>query len=638
MPESESILPTPKRDQLGDLRRKRILQISNVTSLGLIVCLFVARGITFDIFAASLVSIVFAALLAYKHITSVSSYLLLGAISSMLFALAATGAGVFDMAMLGYPGVIIFAALLGGRALFAGVLSLVLAQCTLMTWLIISETVTPHSPSLSWSHLIFIIVIFCVTGFGVYVLVQDIRRLMDSLRQENAKVEQNRLHIQHLAHHDPLTNLPNRVLGERLFIQKLNASEKDGHQLALLFIDLDNFKPVNDALGHAAGDRFLQKISQTITDNLSANERLIRFGGDEFIILASGIKEKSQIDSLCHNLIAWCSSEFEVLQTKIVVSCSIGIAQAPYDGVKFKQLCRKADIAMYEAKRNGRNRFEYYDAKFDEESDEKFKLIQRLRPAVTNGELEVYYQPLIDLASGRICSLEALVRWPQSDGSVVPPDKFIPLAESSGLIAALGEWVLNQSCAFCAHQHRIGNTDLTIAVNLSFAQFKDGSLPNVVASALEQSGLTPGSLELELTESILAESTNNVTQQLDEIKALGVKFAIDDFGTGYSNLNYLSTFSAQKLKIDRIFVKTLGFNKKEEPLVSGIINMAKSLGMVTVAEGIENEAALAKLIELGCDIGQGYYWSKPVRKAEIETLIAMSRHHSKRASAKSRDK
>jgi diguanylate cyclase (GGDEF)-like protein len=473
-------------------------------------------------------------------------------------------------------------------------------------------------------------VIFCVTGFGVYVLVQDIRRLMVSLQQENAKVEQNRIHIQHLAHHDPLTNLPNRILGERLFSQKLEESEQKGLQLALLFIDLDNFKPVNDALGHAAGDRFLQKISQTITDNLSVNERLIRFGGDEFIILASEIQDKLQIDSLCHNLISWCSSEFEVLQTKIVVSCSIGIAQAPYDGIKFKQLCRKADIAMYEAKRNGRNRFEYYDAKFDEESDEKFKLIQRLRPAVANGELEVYYQPLVDLASGQICSVEALVRWPQADGTVVSPDKFIPLAESSGLITPLGEWVLNESCEFCAQQHQLGNTGLTIAVNLSFAQFKDGSLPKAVAAALEKSGLTPGALELELTESILAESTNNVTQQLDDIKALGVKFAIDDFGTGYSNLNYLRTFSAHKLKIDRIFVKTLGLNKNEEPLVSGIINMAKSLGMVTVAEGIENEAALAKLIELGCDIGQGYYWSKPVRHAEIKTLLSVNRQRAKR--------
>ena len=621
MLDSESVLPSSKRDELSELRRKRIFQISNVTSLGLIACLFVSRGITFDIFAISLFCILIAAFLAHKKLMALSSYVLLGSLSSMLFALAATGAGVFDMAMLGYPGIIIFAALLGGRGLFIGVLSLILALCALMTWLIMSGTITPRSPHLSWTHLVFIMVIFCVTGFGVYVLVQDIRRLMQSLQQENAKVEQNRIHIQHLAHHDPLTNLPNRILGERLFIQKLEECEKKGLQLALLFIDLDNFKPVNDALGHAAGDRFLQKISQTITDNLTANENLIRFGGDEFIVLASEIHDKKQLDRLCDNLITWCSSEFEVLQTKIVVSCSIGIAQAPFDGVKFKQLCRKADIAMYEAKRNGRNRFEYYDAKLDEESDEKFKLIQQLRPAINNNKLDVYYQPLVDLATGKICAMEALVRWPQADGSMIFPNKFIPIAESSGLIAPLGEWVLRQACHFCAEQHRLGNTDLSIAVNLSFAQFKDGSLPEVVSKALKNSGLAAECLELELTESILAESTNNVAQQLQAIKQLGVQFAIDDFGTGYSNLNYLRTFSAKKLKIDRIFVSTLGVNESEEPLVSAIINMAESLGMVTVAEGIENEAALSKLIELGCHIGQGYYWSKPIPGDEMAALL-----------------
>lgn len=621
MLDSESVLPSSKRDELSELRRKRIFQISNVTSLGLIACLFVSRGITFDIFAISLFCILIAAFLAHKKVMALSSYVLLGSLSSMLFALAATGAGVFDMAMLGYPGIIIFAALLGGRGLFIGVLSLILALCALMTWLIMSGTITPRSPHLSWTHLVFIMVIFCVTGFGVYVLVQDIRRLMQSLQQENAKVEQNRIHIQHLAHHDPLTNLPNRILGERLFIQKLEECEKKGLQLALLFIDLDNFKPVNDALGHAAGDRFLQKISQTITDNLTANENLIRFGGDEFIVLASEIHDKKQLDRLCDNLITWCSSEFEVLQTKIVVSCSIGIAQAPFDGVKFKQLCRKADIAMYEAKRNGRNRFEYYDAKLDEESDEKFKLIQQLRPAINNNKLDVYYQPLVDLATGKICAMEALVRWPQADGSMIFPNKFIPIAESSGLIAPLGEWVLRQACHFCAEQHRLGNTDLSIAVNLSFAQFKDGSLPEVVSKALKNSGLAAECLELELTESILAESTNNVAQQLQAIKQLGVQFAIDDFGTGYSNLNYLRTFSAKKLKIDRIFVSTLGVNESEEPLVSAIINMAESLGMVTVAEGIENEAALSKLIELGCHIGQGYYWSKPIPGDEMAALL-----------------
>ena len=340
-----------KLADLTSLRRRRVIQISAVTGFGLFASSLVARGITFDIFLLGLFSLIVTGSLAYKYYVTTSSYLLLGAMSSMLFALSATGAGVFDIAMIGYPGVIIFAALLGGIALFGTVLSLVLLQCITLTWLIMHDVVTPNPPILSRSHVLFIMVIYVITGFSVFILIQDIRRLMQSLQQEVSKVEQNRAHIQHLAHHDPLTNLPNRILGERLFNEKLRESEEKGLQLALLFIDLDNFKPVNDALGHAAGDRFLQKISQTITDHLSTKQSLIRFGGDEFIVLAPEISDKSEIDDLCKNLITWCSNEFEVLQTKVVVSGSIGVAQAPYDGIKFKQLCRKADIAMYEAKR-----------------------------------------------------------------------------------------------------------------------------------------------------------------------------------------------------------------------------------------------------------------------------------------------
>ena len=614
--------PSLDTDDLIKIRRHRVTQISTVTCFGLFISLFAARDITFDIILVALAAMFTAAILAYKHFVVASSYLLLVALSSMLFALSATGAGTFDIAMLGYPAIIIFAALLGGIGLFGTVLSLVLVQCIILTWLVMKGVITPNTPKLTWSHLTFIMIIFVITGFCVFILVQDIRRLMTSLQLEYTKVKKNREHIQHLAHHDPLTNLPNRLLGERLFNEKLAQSEANGLQLALAFIDLDNFKPVNDALGHSAGDRFLQHISQLINEKLSDDECLIRFGGDEFIVLAANITDRKHIETLCERLIEWCSSEFEVFQTNIVVSASIGVAVAPKDGAKFKQLCRKADVAMYEAKRNGRNRFEFYDVKFDEESDEKFSLIQRLRPAVLANQFEVYYQPLIDLKSGQICSIEALVRWPQEDGSLVFPDKFIPLAESSGLINPLGEWVLIQACLFCAKLHRNGHSEISVAVNLSFAQFKDGNLPSIVKRALDLTQLNPKYLELELTESILADENGSIPEQLEKMKNLGVQFAIDDFGTGYSNLNYLRKFNAHKLKIDRIFINTLGLDENDVPLVSAIINIAESLGMVTVAEGIEHEAALTKLKEMGCDVGQGFYWSKPVPEKQIEALIA----------------
>jgi len=544
----------------------------------------------------------------------------------MLLLLSITGAGVFDLAMLGYPSVIIFSAILGDRRLFLTTLTSVLLQCVLLAWLAIEGVVVPHAPSVTWSHVIFIMILFIFTGFCVYILVQDIRNLLQSLQIENTKAEESRLQVQHLALHDPLTDLPNRLYGERLFSTMLKKNNPSQTKLALLFIDLDNFKPINDALGHAAGDKFLQNIAQTISQHLKGDQCLIRFGGDEFIVLAAGITDKNQVDALCTNLIAWCSTEFEVLEAKIVVSASIGVACAPDDGTTFKQLCRKADVAMYESKRKGRNRFEYYNAALDERSDVLFNLLQQLRPAVLHNKLAVYYQPLIALETGKVCAMEALVRWPQEDGSLIFPDQFIPVAESSGLINKLGAFVLTEACEYCAYQHSIGNKYLSVAVNLSLSQFRDNSLPGIVKSALQKSGLPAASLELELTESILADDHGNIRKQLEHIKQLGVQFSIDDFGTGYSNLNYLRAFNAGKLKIDKIFITTLGIDQKHETLVSAIINMAKSLDMQVVAEGVENEAAKAKLIELGCDIGQGYLWSKPIPKHEFDVLLRAEQH------------
>ena len=613
-------------DMMILVKQQRLVQTCVIASVSLFIALLFSRGLAIYIFSFGLLSLLITTCLSVWRYSNLCNYLFLISISLMLLLLSITGAGVFDLAMLGYPSVIIFSAILGDRRLFLTTLTSVLLQCVLLAWLAIEGVVVPHAPSVTWSHVIFIMILFIFTGFCVYILVQDIRNLLQSLQIENTKAEESRLQVQHLALHDPLTDLPNRLCGERLFSTMLENNNPSQTKLALLFIDLDNFKPINDALGHAAGDKFLQNIAQTIGQHLNDEQRLIRFGGDEFIVLAAGITDKNQVDALCTNLIAWCSTEFEVLEAKIVVSASIGIACAPDDGTTFKQLCRKADVAMYESKRKGRNRFEYYNAALDERSDVLFNLLQQLRPAVLHNKLAVYYQPLIALETGKVCAMEALVRWPQEDGSLIFPDQFIPVAESSGLINQLGAFVLTEACEYCAYQHSIGNKHLSVAVNLSFSQFRDNSLPGIVKSALQKSGLPAASLELELTESILADDHGNIRKQLEHIKQLGVQFSIDDFGTGYSNLNYLRAFNAGKLKIDKIFITTLGIDQKHETLVSAIINMAKSLDMQVVAEGVENEAAKAKLIELGCDIGQGYLWSKPVPKHEFDLLLRAEQH------------
>ena len=610
------------KDLFGQLRRHRLMQICVVSALGLFASLIVARGFAFSIFASGFGCVILALYLAYKNQITNSAFILLGSMAAMLFALALTGAGLFDLAILGYPVLLIFAAILGGVGLFLSVQLFVIVQCILLTWLILQDIITPNIPVFSWTHLIFLLVIFIVTGFSVYILIYDIKRLMISLQHENSKVQRSRAKIQHLAHHDNLTNLPNRLYGEELFAQSMRECKKHHQGLALLFLDLDNFKPVNDALGHAAGDILLEQLTKRLSNKLESNQYLIRFGGDEFLVLVPYTDSREQIDSLANTLIDQCALAFEILQNQVMVSASLGVALAPQDGTDFKQLCRKADIAMYQAKKDGRNTFRYYDESLDKASDEKFKLLQLLRPALTNREFELHYQPMVDLTSNKITTVEALIRWPQPDGSMISPEQFIPLAETGGLINPMGRWVIQQACLFCARQRRLGFENLRIAVNLSVMQFNDGQLQKIIEAALDDANLPANALEIELTESLFIDETDEIQKQLCALSALGISIAIDDFGTGYSNLGYIRNFNATKLKIDRSFIRSLCTDEHDESLVKAIINMAASLGLKTIAEGIEDEQTLNKLIELGCDIGQGYYWSKPIPESKISTLLS----------------
>ena len=608
-------------DNFTQIRRQRLIQICLVTALGLLASTSVAKGLTLVIFITGFCSCLLAMGFAAKRFVLTSAYILLSAMSAMLFAFAYTGAGVFDLAILGYPGLLIFAAILGSVGLFISMLLFIMAQCILLTWLTLHQVITPHIPSLSWPHLVFILVIFIITGFSVYILVRDLKRLMLSLQRENAKVEQSKAKIQHLAHHDALTNLPNRLYGESLFLQALATCQQHQQQLALFFIDLDNFKPVNDALGHAAGDELLKQLAKRLRDSLPDNHALIRFGGDEFLVLAPCAIDTEHLSQLAKALIQQCTAVFDVLQTQVAVSASLGIACAPKDGTDFKQLCRKADIAMYRAKEDGRNTYHYYDASLDQANNDKFRLLQQLRLALAERQFSLYYQPQISLQTGQVTAVEALLRWPQPDGSMVSPAQFIPVAESSGLINELGRWVLQRACLDCAQLHQQGFIQLRVAVNLSVVQFKDGELQHHVAAALTEANLAPQALELEITESFLVDDAERIAQQLSKLSAAGIKLAIDDFGTGYSNLSYLRSFNAGTLKIDRSFIATSTQWQNNAPLVNAIIQMAASLGMNTIAEGIETAEMAQTLRELGCNDGQGYYWSPAVPLAELPELL-----------------
>jgi diguanylate cyclase (GGDEF)-like protein len=539
----------------------------------------------------------------------------------MLSMLAITGAGLFDLAILGYPGILIMAAMLGSIRLFLSLLVFILAQCVLIVWLVMNGHMIPHTPTASWPHLVFILVIFSVTAFSIYIMVSDIQRLLLSLHSENEKVQNSKEKIQHLAHHDALTNLPNRLYGEVLFQDLLRSCQDAKQRLGLLFIDLDNFKPVNDALGHAAGDELLTLLSSRLINILPENHKLIRFGGDEFLVLAPFDQDATQLSILANNLIAHITTRFDILDNQVSVSASIGIACAPHDGENFEQLCRKADIAMYRAKESGRNNYYYYDSTLDQERLDQFELLQRLRQALNEQQFALYYQPIIDLKTKHVTSVEALLRWPQSDGSMIGPDQFIPLAESSGLINELGRWVIRQATKDCALWRQQGFPSLSVAINLSVVQFRDGMLASTVDEALKEFSLPADALELELTESLLIGESEHIQKQIIALSELGASIAIDDFGTGYSNLSYLRNFHATTLKIDRSFISTKEQWQTNMPLVKAIIQMATSLGLSTVAEGIENNKMAQLLSELGCSRGQGYYWSPAVRLDKLVELL-----------------
>ncbi|WP_296045245.1 bifunctional diguanylate cyclase/phosphodiesterase [uncultured Alteromonas sp.] len=620
----QTVVDTNSIGALARVRRHRLLQICGVSALGLVASVLVARGVALTIFSAGLLSLVLAFLLAYKHKSQASSFVLLSSMSAMLFALALVGAGLFDIAIIGYPCLLIFAAILGGVGLFSTLLTLTIVQCSVLVWLNLGGYVTPSTPKVSWEHLIFVQVIFIITGFSVYVLVRDIKQLMNSLQSENEKVQLSRAQIQHLAHHDPLTQLPNRLHGELLFQHLLEQSKTNNTQLAMLFLDLDNFKPVNDALGHVAGDVLLEELAQRLGDHLGERQHLIRFGGDEFLVLtpcAGDCENNDALQAFVNSLLLECAKEFELLQNRVVISSSIGIAVAPKDGEHFKELCRKADIAMYQAKSDGRNTYRYYSTEQDELSEERFKLLQKLRSAVSANAFELYYQPIVDLNSQQPLVVEALLRWPQPDGGMIGPDIFIPLAETAGVINTLGSWVLEQACLFCAEQRLSGLSDLRVAVNISALQFNDGLLQSHVERALQRANLPPEALEIELTESLFLNESSGIVAQLTALTDLGITIAIDDFGSGYSNLAYLRRFNASTLKIDRSFIHPLTSDDNDVPLVQAMITMASSLGMNTIAEGIEDEATRQMLLNMGCNLGQGYHWSKPLSATDITVQL-----------------
>ena len=613
--------PVVSFQSMQQLKIKRLLQISGSTLSGLLFALAFASGGVKLIILAGSVMLVLSAILAFRQRPLSSAYILLWSMTLMLISLAFYSGGIRDIAVLGFPGVLVFAAILGDLSLFVSLLIAILLSCAALVSFDIIGWYQPNIPATGWHTLVYVAVIFCVSGFSVYLLSRDLHRLMKALGQENIRVSQSEAELIRLTQHDVLTGLPNRTLAEPMFQQLFMQCQQRSERLVLMFLDLDYFKPVNDALGHSAGDLLLQQLAERLRQEMAPGDFLCRFGGDEFLFLLPGIVTDVEVIRKAERILEQTRQHFELLQTQVEISGSVGISVVPRDGVEFASLLKRADMAMFQAKSSGRNIWRFYDDAMDKANVDKFNLLQKLRVGLKEQQFQLYYQPKVNLLTGEIESAEALVRWPQADGSFIAPQDFIGLCEESGLINDLGFWVMTEACQACRRWQLQGFPALTVAVNLSFVQFRDGTLEAKVQQALREAQLTASALELELTESLLIGEGDNISQQLAQLGALGVSFAIDDFGTGYSNLGYLRRFNATTLKIDRSFIHSLCMSDRDGPLVQAIIQMGHSLGLKIVAEGVEDAATVERLKLLGCDSAQGFYWSKPVIESEFVKLL-----------------
>ncbi|HEY9282437.1 MAG TPA: bifunctional diguanylate cyclase/phosphodiesterase [Pyrinomonadaceae bacterium] len=445
------------------------------------------------------------------------------------------------------------------------------------------------------------------------------------LERANRALEESREHFRRAAYHDALTGLPNRLLlADHLRLAIGRAKRHPDHSFALIFLDLDRFKYINDSLGHAAGDQLLITIARRLENSLRPTDTVARLGGDEFAILLDGLEDDGDAVHVAERVQQELTSPFHLSGHEVFTTASIGITLSRTGYEHPENVLRDADTAMYRAKENGKARYELFDSVMHARAVERLKLENDLRRAVERGEFEVYYQPIVSLDSERIAGFEALVRWDHPERGFVLPAEFIPVAEETGLIVEIGQWVLRESCRQMREWQRrsFDNRLLTLSVNLSGKQFLQPNLIGCVKQILHETDLDPRCLKLEITESIMMENAEAASAMLVQLRGLGVKLSIDDFGTGYSSLSYLHRFPVNTLKIDRSFVMRMGDAGENSEIVRTILTLASNLGMDVVAEGVETEGQLAQLKAMRCPYGQGYLFSKPVDAAGAGGLVA----------------
>lgn len=438
----------------------------------------------------------------------------------------------------------------------------------------------------------------------------EIGRLAAALNTMAQELKVSHRRMRHLANYDSLTGLPNRNLFHDRLRHALHTADRQGHQIGLLFLDLDGFKAINDSLGHSLGDEVLKRVASRLRETIRASDTVARLGGDEFTVIAEGQLDRQDVESLALKLLLALGQPYRIQEHRLQLSASVGITLYPSDGNTPEVLLRNADAAMYLAKRQGKNAYRFFATEFDEHLDERVLLEQTLRQAIERQEFTLYYQPQVDAASGSLVGVEALLRWPNADQDLQPAD-FIPLLEDSGLITQLTAWILVESFNALARWHAEGLAGLRLAVNLSALQLEQSDLAQQICDLLTETGLSPGAIEIEITEGTLLEAGRGrlIAEQLGQ---LGVRLAIDDFGTGYSSLVHLRRYAVDTLEIDRCFVRDIEVDRDSALITSAVIALARRLEILTVAKGIETQEQWRTLRAQGCDMVQGYFICPPL--------------------------
>jgi diguanylate cyclase (GGDEF)-like protein len=463
-------------------------------------------------------------------------------------------------------------------------------------------------------------------GLLVVTLVTAVydAHLQSKARIQALHLEQANAKLQHQATHDALTGLPNRLLFIDRLGREIAHAERDGHVFAVLAVDLDRFKVINDTLGHGPGDQLLIEIARRLSSAIRSADTVARTGGDEFLLLLTDIREGPDAAVSAAKIISELDKSVSIGGTEVHISASIGISVYPADGSDSDTLVARADEAMYFAKQAGRNSFQFFSAGMSVFSRERLNLESELRRALPMKQFELHYQPKVDVATGRMNSVEALLRWRHPTRGLVGPLEFIPIAEETGLMLSIGEWVLREACRQARQWQREGLPFLRISVNISPIHFRQSKFLEIVRSALLDHDLEPQYLEIELTETTVMDHAENSVHILEELSRMGVIVSIDDFGTGYSSMSYLRRFPIDKLKIDRSFINDMTTNSDAASIVKAIISLAHSLRLKVVAEGVETAEQLAQLRELGCDQFQGFYRSAAVLPGEISDFVQKS--------------